>query len=241
MSACAGLAQYGRYSSRKFYQSNGRESHTPKTIRTNFPSIDQTSLDKSTHIPHISVMTEITDIKKLPDAVQNFVLHWGDLGGTWGVNRTVAQIHALLYLAEQPLNAEDIQTQLSVARSNVSNSLKELLALKLVRRVPIPGDRRDHFAAETDVWQVARHIAAARKAREIDPALATLTECLATAAGDNQVTDEQIRRLQDMHDFTATMDRWYTKMSSLPSSTLSRLVSMGDAVVKVLNLGRAKE
>lgn len=183
-------------------------------------------------------MTEITDINKLPEAVQSFVLHWGDLGGTWGVNRTVAQIHALLYLTEDPLNAEDLQLQLGIARSNVSNSLKELLGLKLVRRYPIPGDRRDHYVAETDVWQVARHIAAARKAREIDPALATLTDCLAAAATDNQVTDEQIKRLRDMHEFTATMDRWYTKMSSLPSSTLSRLVSMGDAIVKVLKIGR---
>ena len=196
------------------------------------------SLDSPPFFPHISVMTEITDINKLPEAVQRFILHWGDLGGTWGVNRTVAQIHALLYLTEHPLNAEDLQLQLGIARSNVSNSLKELLALKLVRRHPIPGDRRDHYVAETDVWQVARHIAAARKAREIDPALATLTDCLAAAAGDTQVTDEQIKRLRDMHEFTATMDRWYAKMSSLPSSTLSRLVSMGDAIVKVLKLGR---
>ncbi len=186
-------------------------------------------------------MTEITDINKTPDAVRDFILHWGDLGGTWGVNRTVAQIHALLFLTERPLNAEDIQKHLNVARSNVSNSLKELLTLKLVRRSPIPGDRRDHYVAETDVWQVARHIAAARKAREIDPALETLTNCLAAAAGDNAVTDEQIRRLQNMHDFTAAMDRWYTQMSSLPSSTLSRLVSRGDAVVKVLKLGRKKD
>ena len=183
-------------------------------------------------------MTEITDIKKTPEAVNRFILHWGDLGGTWGVNRTVAQIHALLYLTERPLNAEDIQTQLQVARSNVSNSLKELLALKLIRRFPVAGDRRDHFVAETDVWQVARHIAAARKAREIDPALATLTDCLALAAGDHQVSDEQIKRLRELHEFTATMDRWYVKMSALPSSTLSRLVSMGDAVVRLLKLGQ---
>jgi DNA-binding transcriptional regulator GbsR (MarR family) len=183
-------------------------------------------------------MTETTDTVKLPEAVERFVLHWGDLGGTWGVNRTVAQIHALLYMSERPLNAEDIQIQLGVARSNVSNSLKELLGFKLVRRHPIPGDRRDHFVAETDVWQVARHIAAARKAREIDPALATLEDCLAAAAGDANVSNEQIKRLREMHEFTATMDRWYDKMSSLPSSTLSRLVAMGDAVVKVLNLGR---
>jgi len=183
-------------------------------------------------------MTETTDKIVLPEAVQRFVLHWGDMGGTWGVNRTVAQIHALLYLSETPLNAEDIQTQLGVARSNVSNSLKELLGYKVIRKHPIPGDRRDHFVAETDVWQVARQIAAARKAREIDPALATLEDCLAMAAGDNKVSDEQIQRLRNMHEFTATMDRWYDKMSALPSSTLSRLVAMGDAVVKVLNLGR---
>ena len=89
-------------------------------------------------------MTEITDKIVLPEAVQRFILHWGDLGGTWGVNRTVAQIHALLYLSEDPLNAEDIQIQLGVARSNVSNSLKELLSYKVIRKHPIPGDRRDH-------------------------------------------------------------------------------------------------
>lgn len=186
-------------------------------------------------------MTETTDIVVLPDAVQRFILHWGDMGGTWGVNRTVAQIHALLYLSETPLNAEDIQTQLGVARSNVSNSLKELLGYKVIRKHPISGDRRDHFIAETDVWQVAKHIAAVRKAREIDPALATLTECLAAAADDTRVTDEQIRRLKDMQEFTTTMDRWYIKMSSLPSTTLSRLIAMGDTVVKVLTLGRKNE
>lgn len=183
-------------------------------------------------------MTETTDKTSLPAAVQQFVLHWGDMGGTWGVNRTVAQIHALLYLTETPMHAEDIQIQLGVARSNVSNSLKELLAFKVIRRHPVPGDRRDHFVAETDVWQVAKHIAAVRKAREIDPALETLNTCLAEAAGDTRITPEQLRRLQEMQQFTTTMDRWYDKMSSLPSSTLSRLVAMGDTVVKVLKLGR---
>ena len=183
-------------------------------------------------------MTEITDKIVLPEAVQRFILHWGDLGGTWGVNRTVAQIHALLYLSEDPLNAEDIQIQLGVARSNVSNSLKELLSYKVIRKRPIPGDRRDHYVAETDVWLVAKHIAAVRKAREIDPALATLNDCLQLAAGDKNVTDIQIQRLQDMQVFTTKMDGWYNKMSSLPSSTLSRLVAMGDTIVKVLNLGR---
>ncbi len=90
-------------------------------------------------------MTEITDnAVQLPIAVQQFVLHWGEMGGQWGVNRSVAQIHALLYLSDRPLNAEEISDTLRIARSNTSNSLKELLGWKLIRRVPVMGDRRDH-------------------------------------------------------------------------------------------------
>src|SRR5499425_602089 len=100
-------------------------------------------------------MTEITDrTRSLPPAVERFVLHWGDMGGQWGVNRSVSQIHALLYLSEKPLTAEDIADTLGLARSNVSNSIKELQTWGLVRRVPLMGDRRDHFEAETDVWTI---------------------------------------------------------------------------------------
>ena len=191
---------------------------------------------------YISVMTEITKnnktLSELPEAVQSFILHWGDMGTTWGVNRTVAQIHALLFITERPLNAEDITEILGVARSNVSNSIKELLAIGTIRRVPIAGDRRDHFTADTDVWEVARKIAAVRKAREIDPALKTLQQCLRTADNDPAVTKEQRRRLTDMRDFTASMDRWYGQMESLPSGTLSKLIKMGDKVVGLLNFGK---
>jgi len=183
-------------------------------------------------------MTEITQINDyvtldaLPDAVQRFILHWGDMGSTWGVNRTVAQIHAL------PLNAEQITDILGVARSNVSNSLKELLGFKTIRRVPVVGDRRDYFTAETDVWEVAKRIAAVRKAREIDPALETLTYCLSAAKSDKTVSNEQRRRLKDMADFTATMDRWYGQMQTLPTPTLTKLIGLGDRVVGLLNIGR---
>ena len=189
-------------------------------------------------------ITQITDIAKLdelPEAVQRFILHWGDMGTTWGVNRTVAQIHALLFIMEAPLNAEQITECLGVARSNVSNSLKELLGFKTIRRVPVAGDRRDYFTAETDVWEVAKRIAAVRKAREIDPALETLTYCLKVAEGDSGVSDEQRKRLQDMQDFTATMDRWYGQMQTLPTSTLTKLIGMGDRVVGLLNIGRKKD
>ncbi len=188
-------------------------------------------------------MTEIANnktpkLEDMPEAVRRFILHWGDMGGTWGVNRTVAQIHALLYMSETPLNAEQITECLGVARSNVSNSLKELLQIKTIIRVPIAGDRRDHYNADTDVWAIAKKVAAIRKAREIDPALETLTLCLQSADTDKAVSAEQRKRLQDMQDFTTTMDRWYEQMSRLPPSTLHRLVSMGDRVVSFLNITR---
>jgi len=188
----------------------------------------------------ITKNTDIAKLDNLPEAVQRFILHWGDMGTTWGVNRTVAQIHALLFIMEEPLNAEQITECLGVARSNVSNSLKELLGFKTIRRVPVAGDRRDYFTAETDVWEVAKRIAAVRKAREIDPALDTLTYCLKVAEGDQSVSAEQRKRLQDMADFTATMDRWYGQMQSLPTSTLTKLIGMGDRVVGLLNIGRKK-
>ena len=188
----------------------------------------------------ITKNTDIATLDKLPEAVQRFILHWGDMGTTWGVNRTVAQIHALLFIMERPLNAEQITACLGVARSNVSNSLKELLAFKTIHRVPVAGDRRDFFTAETDVWEVAKRIAAVRKAREIDPALDTLTFCLKVAEGDDRVSHEQRKRLQDMADFTATMDRWYGQMQTLPTSTLSKLIGMGDRIVGLLNIGRKK-
>src|SRR5215475_7110003 len=133
-------------------------------------------------------MTEISAKTKMPVAIEQFILQWGDLGGKWGVNRSVAQIHALLYLSERPLTAEDIADQLGLARSNVSNSLKELIGWKLIRRVPVLGDRRDHFEAETDLMQMVTRIAQGRKEREIDPAAAALRACMAEADGDARVS-----------------------------------------------------
>src|SRR3954454_22599989 len=114
----------------------------------------------------ISVMTEINDnAAPLPMPITRFVLHWGDMGGQWGVSRSVAQIHALLYLSERPLTAEDIAETLGMARSNVSNSLKELAGWKLIRRVPLFGERRDHFEAEIDLWEMVTRIAQGRRER----------------------------------------------------------------------------
>jgi DNA-binding transcriptional regulator GbsR (MarR family) len=184
-------------------------------------------------------MTEITSDSKLPRAVERFVLHWGDMGGQWGVNRSVAQIHALLYLSDRPLTAEAIAETLGMARSNVSNSLKELAAWKLVRRVPVLGDRRDHFEAESDLWEMVTRIAQGRKEREIDPAAAALRACRAEAEGDPEVSAVAKKRLAEMEAFVATLSRWYDQMLGVPAPKIMALIRMGSRVVNLLSFGRA--
>lgn len=170
--------------------------------------------------------------------LRRFILQWGDLGGQWGVNRSVAQIQALLYVSEQPMHAEQIADILGIARSNVSNSLRELQSWRLIQRVPIAGDRRDHFMAETDVWEIAMRIAAVRKQREIDPAISTLTICLEESRAGAKISDEQHARLERLLEFTRTMDRWYGQMLKVPTGTLHKLVRMGDRVVGMLGIGK---
>jgi DNA-binding transcriptional regulator GbsR (MarR family) len=175
---------------------------------------------------------------RLHPAVERFVLHWGDMGSTWGVNRSVSQIHALLYVCERPLTAEEIALQLGIARSNVSNSLKELLIWDLIRRVPMRGDRREHFEAETDVWTMVRRIAAGRKAREIDPALAVLRSCLAEAEGDETINPVAVQRLEEMLEFTETVDAWYVQMLGVPKAKLAGLLKLGARIIKFIPGGR---
>ena len=184
-------------------------------------------------------MTEITVESKLPPAVERFILHWGDMGGQWGVNRSVAQIHALLYLSERPLTAEEIADTLGMARSNVSHSLKELGGWKLVRRVPVLGDRRDHFEAETDLWEMVTRIAQGRKEREIDPAAAALRACRAAAEGDPRVSPVAKKRLAEMEAFVGTLSGWYDQMLGVPAPKIMALIRMGSRVVNLLSFGRA--
>src|ERR1044071_8606399 len=172
-------------------------------------------------------MTETTEKKKLPAVVERFILHWGDMGDQWGVNRSVSQIHGLLYVSERPLTAEEIAEQLGMARSNVSNSLKELLNWDLIRRVPVKGDRRDHFEAETDIWEVAARIAAGRKQREIDPAIEALRACVADAAADPEISPVASRRLKEMLAFTETVDGWFSQMLAVPRPKLIALMRLG--------------
>ncbi len=191
-------------------------------------------------------MTEIT-VNSLPlsPAIRRFILHWGDLGGQWGVNRSVAQIHALLIVSDRPINAEEIAETLGIARSNVSNSIRELLNWNLVLRAPVMGDRRDHFVAEGDMWEMVSRIVAMRKARELDPAAAVLEACLNDAKTDPAATPAAVKRLSDMQETIVLLNNWYEQMNKAPKSILLPLIRMGtkifDYVAPLKGRGAAKE
>ncbi len=162
--------------------------------------------------------------------MERFILHWGEMGTRWGVNRSVAQIHALLYLSPRPLPADEIVEALSIARSNVSNSLKELLAYQLVEVTHVLGDRRDFFKAEIDPWEIMLRIAEERKRREIDPALTMLRDCVAQA-GEGRGDEAFVReRLEAMLAFLDELDGWYAQVRRLPRSTLAAIVKLGGRI-----------
>ena len=169
----------------------------------------------------------------MPGAVERFVVHWGEMGTVWGVNRSVAQIHALLYLCDEPLTADDIAAQLAMARSNVSVSLRELLGWSLIRHVQAMGDRRDYYEAEADMFEMVRRIALGRKAREIDPALAVLRACVSEAKADQRVSAGARKRLAAMLEFTETVDRSFGEIIRLPAVTLMALMKMGGTVARL--------
>ncbi len=177
---------------------------------------------------------------RLPDSLERFVLLWGDMGGHWGVNRSIAQIHALLYVSERPMVAEEISDLLGMARSNVSNSLRELQAWNLIHRVPVRGDRRDHFAAETDLWEVALRIAEGRKQREIDPARQALRQALEEARDDAAVSGVASARLEEMDKFVDTLSGWYADMVALPRDRIVGLVKMGSRISRLIGTGDNK-
>jgi DNA-binding transcriptional regulator GbsR (MarR family) len=185
----------------------------------------------------ISVMTEISDINKsLPPAIERFVVHWGEMGEMWGVNRSVAQVHALLFVSDQPMTAEDIAARLGIARSNVSTSLKELTGWTLIRRVQVLGDRRDYFEAEADMFEMVRRIALGRKAREIDPTLAVLRACVAESGIDPSVSSNARKRLNEMLQFMETVDKSFDELMRLPSPVLNRLIKMGGTLARLVTL-----
>jgi DNA-binding transcriptional regulator GbsR (MarR family) len=172
-------------------------------------------------------------------AGRRFVLHWGEMGWRWGVNRTVAQIHALLFLLGRPMHAEEITAMLGVARSNVSNSLRELEGWKLVRVAHVLGDRRDHYETAKDPWELRRIIVRERKAREFDPTLAVLRECVADR-DFSRLEPEAQKRVRETLSLMDNLSGWTDQMLALEPSTLTRLMKLGARVQALLGRGKAR-
>jgi DNA-binding transcriptional regulator GbsR (MarR family) len=172
---------------------------------------------------------------RLTPMMERYVLHWGEMGARWGVNRSVAQIHALLYLSPQPLTAEEIADTLALARSNVSTSLRELQGWGLVSLSHVLGDRRDHFEAKQDLWAMLMTIVEERKRREIDPTLTMLRQCVIEAEQDEETHPEIKLRIERMLTFIETLTTWYLQVHNLPKSTLVALMKMGAKVAKFVS------
>ncbi|MDX1500579.1 MAG: ArsR family transcriptional regulator [Woeseiaceae bacterium] len=171
---------------------------------------------------------------KLSPAVEKYVLHWGEMGTRWGTNRTVAQIQALLYLSPEPLCADEIVDALSVARSNVSTSIRELQSYGLVRMTHVLGDRRDYFESLHDVWELFRVIFEQRKQRELNPTLAMLRDCaevVDTEADTDAATKE---RIHNMLEFVESTSAWYDEIRDIPTPTLRRLMKLGRGITRLV-------
>ena len=169
----------------------------------------------------------------LGPVARRFVMHWGEMGSRWGVNRTVAQIHALLFLAEEPLSADRIAEVLVVARSNVSTSLRELQNLHLVRIVHKVGDRRDLFEGSHDVWELFRTIVRERKAREFDPTVGVLRECTADPAFAGESVETR-RRIRDTLVLMESLGTWGEEMLRLDPAVLMKIMKLGARIQKLL-------
>jgi DNA-binding transcriptional regulator GbsR (MarR family) len=171
----------------------------------------------------------------LPPLVQTFVLHFGEMGSRWGINRTVGQIYALLFISKEPLNAEDIVERLGVSRSNVSMGLKELQTWNLVRLQHKPGDRRDYFSTPDDIWQIVRTLVEERKKREIDPTMTLLREVLMQEPASAEERHAQ-ERMQEMHDLFELLTGWYADVQRLDTERLVQILTLGSKVQKILEM-----
>ncbi|WP_421706571.1 GbsR/MarR family transcriptional regulator [Algihabitans sp.] len=171
----------------------------------------------------------------LPPLIQTFVLHFGEMGSRWGINRTVGQIYALLFVSAEPLCADQIVEKLGFSRSNVSIGLKELQAWNLVQLKHLPDDRRDYFTTPDDLWQIVRTLVEERKKREIDPTLSLLRETLLAEPMSPEERHAQAR-MREMHDLIELLTRWYGDMQRLETERLVQLLSLGARVQKILEM-----
>ncbi len=162
---------------------------------------------------------------------KQFILHWGEMSSRWGINRSMAQIHALLFLAPEPLAADEIARTLAIARSNVSTSLRALQAWGIVRMVHRLGDRRDHFETMDDAWEMFRVILEERKRREVDPTIAMLEECV--SAADRPTQEHAHRRMAELLELLRMISAWYEQMQRLPAAVQKKVFKMGRRIQKI--------
>ncbi len=165
---------------------------------------------------------------------QRFILHFGEMGSRWGINRTIGQIYALLFVSRQALNADQVAESLGLSRSNVSMGLKELQSWKLVRLQHLPGDRKEYFSAPEDVWTIFRTLAAERHEREVNPTLTVLRDALMEDVGDQD--RYAYERLQEMHDLIELVTGWFHEVQDLDRQTLVQLMRLGGGVRKLLEV-----
>jgi DNA-binding transcriptional regulator GbsR (MarR family) len=176
----------------------------------------------------------------LTPVAQKFILHWGEMGTRWGINRTVAQVHALLFLSPTPLPADLISETLAVARSNVSTSLRELQGWRIVRVVHVLGDRRDHFESIKDVWEIFRIVSEERKRREIDPTLRVLAECVQEIKSNPQGDAYSRERLESMLEFLTAMTGLFEEIIRMPTLALRGVVKLRGKVITLLGTEKKK-
>jgi DNA-binding transcriptional regulator GbsR (MarR family) len=175
-------------------------------------------------------------MENLTPVTRKFILHWGEMGTRWGINRTVAQVHALLFVSPRPLNADELVEALGVARSNISTSLRELQAWGIVRVVHVQGDRRDHFESLADVWQLFQVIAQERKRREVDPTMALIRDCIAEARKGGAAEAHVVERLGQLQSFFETVTAWYDQVRCLPTAVLVQFLKFGGRMRKLFGL-----
>jgi DNA-binding transcriptional regulator GbsR (MarR family) len=194
-------------------------------------------------------MTETTKIEPttneattgtLTPVAQKFILHWGEMGTRWGINRTVAQVHALLFLSPHPVPADEIASTLSVARSNVSTSLRELQGWGIVRVVHVLGDRRDHFESIKDVWEIFRIVSEERKRREIDPTLRVIGECVSELKSNPDGDVYTRERLESMLEFLTAMTGLFEEILRMPTPALKGVVKLRGKVITLLGNDKKK-
>lgn len=171
---------------------------------------------------------------KLTPVMQRYIVHWGEMGTRWGVNRSVAQIHALLFLSPEPLSADEISDTLGIARSNVSVGIRELTTWKLVHVTHVLGDRRDFFRAEQDTWEMIRTVVEGRKQRELDPTIAALRQCQALLENDRETPEPVRKRMLAQLEFLESLSDWYARISALPRATLMKMMRLGEKIAKVI-------